>query len=146
MASEFFHDFDEHLTDQFIALVGGMQPVISNVDGPRRVGIFVGFRVKGNTDVVGIAIVPVLAGLGVLQALVFHEALYVHVFVVVEIYHVESFGAANAVNGKGKLVQGLAILGLVGTVGVVLEIVDVHEVSALHGGNEQDLGIGVEAT
>ncbi len=140
IALQFLHEFYELLRDERMSLVRGVQAVISDIHGFRRIGVFIRGGVEGDRYVVRIGVVAISAGLRVFEALVANKVGNGHAFVVVEIDDAQVFITTDVDDGFGHLFQGLSVLFLIGAPGIVLWIADVDEVGARHGCNKNDGG------
>src|SRR5262249_77827 len=116
-----------------------MKTIVSNVTGVDWIWIFISCRIKWNVDIVGVVIILLLTCIRVSHWLKFDEVFDVHSFVVIKIDYGKALAATNAVDGVGELFQGLSFLLFVTTIGVVLRVIQVHEVCSLHGRNEYNV-------
>lgn len=121
-----------------------MEAVEGHVGGVFRVGVVGLGRVEGNGSVVGIGVVVIFAGLWIFDTFVMNEMRDGELFVVIEVHDLVVLAKADGNHGVGYLLEGLAVLGFVGTPGIVLWIVDIDEVAAGHRRDEDDRRGSVE--
>lgn len=121
-----------------------MEAVVSHVDSVVGIGVFGLGGVKGDRRVIRIGIVVILAGLRVFEPFVVNEMGDCQAFFMIEVDDFQVFVPANGDDGVGNLCQRLAILSFIRAPGVVLGVVDIDEIGAGHGRDEDDGRGGVE--
>ena len=127
------HYFYQSFCDDRVALIGGVQTVIGHSHGIRRVGIIICGGVERDIDIIGIAIVFIIACLWVFETLELNQVGDGKGFLMVKIDQFRLFIMSDGAYGFGHLFERLAVLFLIGSVGVVFGVIDINKIAPWHG-------------